>query len=155
MTAAIWTAAALLIHFVIMLNCTRFLALQPADVNIRHWRVRFVLLDLVFGLAWMFNLIQPFGVDENSGTFNLFVMLLVVAVFSMLASNLPAAVLAATAPISIAVALQFALKGTVQGYHPCGHGDHGARLLRAACAAHLQHGADDHRGARRKGRADR
>ena len=47
----------------------------------------------------MFNLIQPFGVDDNSGTFNLFVMLLVVAVSSMLASNLPAAVMAATAPV--------------------------------------------------------
>ncbi len=34
----------------------------------------------------------------------------------MLASNLPVAVLAATAPVSIVVALNFALKGTVQGY---------------------------------------
>ena len=115
-TAGIWTATALLIHFVMMTNCTRFLASHPSDINIRRWRFRFILLDLLFGLTWMFNLIQPLGVDENSGTFNLFVMLLVVAVFSMLASNLPAAVLAATAPVSIAVALHFALKGTVQGY---------------------------------------
>ena len=60
--------------------------------------------------------IQPFGVDENSGTFNLFVMLLVVAVSSMLASNLPAAVMAATAPVSVAVALNFILTGSVHGY---------------------------------------
>ena len=64
----------------------------------------------------MFNLTQPFGIDENTGIFNLFVMFLVIAVSSMLASNLPAAVLAATAPVSIAVALNFVLRGTVQGY---------------------------------------
>ncbi len=41
----------------------------------------------------MFNLIHPVGADEGSGTFMLFVMLLVVAVSSMLASSLPIAVL--------------------------------------------------------------
>jgi two-component system cell cycle sensor histidine kinase PleC len=115
-TAGAWTAAVLAVHLVIMVNAKRFLALQPASVDIRHWRFRFVLLDLLFGLVWMFNLIQPFGVDENSGTFNLFVMLLVVAVSGMLASNLPAAVIAATAPVSIAVSANFFIGHTVHGY---------------------------------------
>ena len=61
----------------------------------RAWRLRFVMLDLFFGLAWMFILIHPVGADESSGTFMLFVMLLVVAVSSMLASSLPIAVFAA------------------------------------------------------------
>jgi two-component system, cell cycle sensor histidine kinase PleC len=114
--AGIWTAAVLMIHLMIILTCRRFLAEHPRSVNIRSWRLRFILLDLFFGLGWMFQLIQPVGVQENSGTFNLFVMLLVVAVSSMLASSLPVAVLAATAPVTIAVALNFVLEASVHGY---------------------------------------
>ena len=74
------------------------------------------MLDLFFGLAWMFNLIHPVGQDEGSSTFMLFVMLLVVAVSSMLASSLPIAVFAATVPVTSAVALNFALQGDLHNY---------------------------------------
>jgi two-component system, cell cycle sensor histidine kinase PleC len=46
----------------------------------------------------------------------LFVMLLVVAISSMLASRLPIAVLALTLPVTIAIALDFALRGTLHDY---------------------------------------
>jgi len=46
----------------------------------------------------------------------LFVMLLVVAVSSMLASNLPMAVYAATFPVTAAVALDFLLLGSLRNY---------------------------------------
>ncbi len=115
-TAGTWTAAVLLIHLMILLACRRFLADVPSPQQIRAWRLRFTLLDLFFGLAWMFDLIQPIGVDESSGAFNLFVLLLLVAVSSMLASSLPIAVLALTSPVSIAVALNFLLMGNVHGY---------------------------------------
>ena len=115
-TAGTWTAAVLLIHLMILLACRRFLAEQPTLAQIRAWRLRFILLDLFFGLGWMFDLIQPIGVDESSGTFNLFVLLLLVAISSMLASSLPIAVLALTSPVSIAVALNFVLMGDVHGY---------------------------------------
>ena len=80
-------------------------------MNLRAWRMRFIVLDLFYGLAWMYNLVHPLGQDEGSSTFMLFVMLMVVAVSSMLASSLPMAVLAATIPVSAAVALNFALQG--------------------------------------------
>ena len=116
-SAGTWTAAVLLIHLIIILACRRFLAEAPrAPAQIRAWRLRFILLDLFFGLGWMFNLIQPIGVSESSGTFNLFVLLLLVAVSSMLASTLPVAVLALTAPVTIAVALDFLLMGDLHGY---------------------------------------
>jgi two-component system cell cycle sensor histidine kinase PleC len=114
--AGIWTGGVLFVHLVIVLACRRFLAEPMASVRIRAWRLRFVLLDLLFGLAWMFNLIQPVGIAESTGTFNLFVLLLLVAVSSMLASSLPVAVMALTAPLSIAVALKFILMGTVHGF---------------------------------------
>jgi two-component system cell cycle sensor histidine kinase PleC len=116
LTAGTWAAALILIHSVIVIKCRAFLAEPARSVDTRSWRVRFIVLDLFFGLAWMFNLIQSAGVRESSGTFNLFVMLLVVAVSSMLASSLPIAVFAATSPVTIAVALNFALMHDVHGY---------------------------------------
>lgn len=115
-TAGVWTAGVLLIHAVMVTKCRQFLATAPFEVSIKAWRIRFVMLDLFFGLAWMFNLVQPVGVDEGTGTFMLFVMLLVVAVSSMLAFSLPIAVFAATVPVTGAVAINFALKGNLHDY---------------------------------------
>jgi two-component system, cell cycle sensor histidine kinase PleC len=115
-TAGTWTSAVLVIHAIIITKCRQFLAEPPGTVKLRAWRMRFIVLDLLFGLAWMFILIHPVGVEESSGTFMLFVMLLVVAVASMLASSVPIAVFAATVPVSAAVALDFMLKGTLHDY---------------------------------------
>jgi len=114
--AGAWTAALLVIHAITVARCRRFVAEPPAAVNLRHWRIQFVALDLFYGLAWIFNLIHPFGTDQNSSTFMLFVMLLVVAVSSMLASSLPLAVFAATMPVTFAVALNFALQGDLHNH---------------------------------------
>jgi two-component system, cell cycle sensor histidine kinase PleC len=115
-TAGTWTSAVLIIHAVIITTSRQFLNESPKSVVIRTWRIRFIMLDLFYGLAWMFILIHPVGVDEGTGTFMLFVMLLVVAVASMLASSVPVAVFAATTPVTFAVALDFALRGTLHDY---------------------------------------
>jgi two-component system cell cycle sensor histidine kinase PleC len=114
--AGVWTLAVLLIHAVMIGTCRQFLAMPAFEVNVKAWRIRFVALDLFFGLAWMFNLVQPIGVSENTGTFMLFVMLLVVAVASMLAYPLPLAVFVATVPVTGVVAINFALKGNLHDY---------------------------------------
>jgi two-component system, cell cycle sensor histidine kinase PleC len=76
-TSGVWTAGALLIHLVIIRECRKFLDETPSTAaNLRSWRMRFIMLDLFFGMAWTFILIHPIGVDEQSGTFMLFVMLL-------------------------------------------------------------------------------
>jgi two-component system, cell cycle sensor histidine kinase PleC len=117
LTSGIWTGGALLIHLVIIRTCRQFLEELPGGASsLRAWRLRFILLDLFFGMAWTFILIHPVGVDEQSSTFMLFVMLLVVAISSMLASSLPVAVLALTLPVTIAIALDFAVKGTLHDY---------------------------------------
>ena len=114
--AGIWTAGVLLIHAIIIAKCRQFLAMPQAEVNIRTWRFRFIMLDMCFGLAWMFNLLEPVGPEEGTGTFMLFVMLLVIAVSSMLASSLPAAVFAATIPVTAVVAANFVLRNTLHDY---------------------------------------
>jgi len=115
-TAGIWTAGVLLIQAVMVAKCRQFLSMPVAEINIRAWRIRFIALDLFFGLAWMFNLVHPSGGVENTGTFMLFVMLLVVSVSSMLAFSLPIAVFAATVPVTGAVAFNFAIKGNLHDY---------------------------------------
>jgi two-component system, cell cycle sensor histidine kinase PleC len=115
-TASIWTSGVLVIHAAMMAKCRQFLSEPPSSVNLRQWRLRFIILDLFLGLAWMFILIHPVGVDAQASTFMLFVMLLVVAVASMLASSVPIAVLAATVPVTAAVALNFTLKGNLRDY---------------------------------------
>jgi two-component system, cell cycle sensor histidine kinase PleC len=114
--AGTWTAAMLFIHAVTIAKCRQFISLAPATHNPRRWRVRFIFLDLFYGLAWMFNLAHPIGQNDGSSTFMLFAMLLVVAVSSMLASSLPLAVIAATVPVTFAVALNFALRGDLHSY---------------------------------------
>jgi two-component system cell cycle sensor histidine kinase PleC len=114
--AGAWTASVLVIHLVIINTCKKFLSDTPNEAGARKWRLRFIMLDLFYGLAWMFILIHPVGADESFSTFMLFVMLLVVAVSSMLASSLPMAVYAATIPVTAAIALDFALQGTLRDY---------------------------------------
>src|SRR5262249_60363263 len=97
-------------------KCGWFLDRAMGEVSARTWRLRFVVLHLFYRLAWMFILIHPVGADESSSTFMLFVMVLVVAVSSMLASSLPTAVFTATFPVTTAVALDFILQGSLRNY---------------------------------------
>jgi len=115
-TAGMWTAGVSLLHGAMMLSCHRFLGEPPGGIKIAAWRLRFILLDLCFGLAWMVNVIAIGKSAAGSGTFMLFVMLLIVAVASMVASGLPMAVFAATIPVTAAVALTFVLKGGMHNY---------------------------------------
>jgi len=104
------------IHSIIITKCRQFLSEPSTTQDLRRWRLRLIILDLLYGLAWTYNLIHPFGQDQGSSTFMLFVMLLVVAVSSMLASSMPIAVFAATMPVTFAVALNFALQGDLHNY---------------------------------------
>jgi two-component system cell cycle sensor histidine kinase PleC len=114
--AAAWTLSVFGIHFIITAQCRKFLNEPLTRVIISRWRVRFVILDLFFGLAWMSNVLAVVRADEAASTFMLFVMLLLVAVSSMLASSLPIAMFAATAPVTVAVALDIALRGGMQNF---------------------------------------
>jgi two-component system, cell cycle sensor histidine kinase PleC len=111
-----WTGCILLIHLITIGTCRQFLTQAPSTAKLRAWRTRFLVLDLLFGVAWTFILVVPIGTDEQAGTFMLFVMLLVVAISSMLASNLPIAVFALTLPVTIGLALDFAVNGTLHNY---------------------------------------
>jgi two-component system cell cycle sensor histidine kinase PleC len=114
-SAGAWTCGLLCIHAAIVRNCMSFLADQPSLAETRRWRTRFVLLDLLYGICWMAALIHP-ALAEVSSTLMMFLMLLVIAVSSMLAANLPIAALATTAPVTFAIALNLVLSGRLDNY---------------------------------------
>jgi two-component system cell cycle sensor histidine kinase PleC len=116
LTAAIWTCAMLCIHAVILRACHRCLAEPPSPAGTRKWRMRFVMLDLMYGLCWTVILVHPADADIVSNSLMMFMMLLVVAVSSMLAASLPIAALAATAPVTCGVALNFVMHGSFDNY---------------------------------------
>src|SRR3954471_13154692 len=115
-SAAVWTCGMLGIQAIIIRYCGRFLAESPSVTSTSKWRTRFLLLDLVYGLCWTTILIYQAGVDIVSNTMMMFLMLLVIAVSSMLAANLPIAALAATAPVTVAIALNLLMSGTFDNY---------------------------------------
>src|SRR5579871_3794938 len=116
-SAAIWTAGVLVIHAITIGNCRRFLHEQGSSpAATRKWRMRFILLDLFYGVSWTFILTNPAGVDVVSNTLLLFLTLLVVAVSTMLAASLPIAAIAATVPVTLGIAANFALRGSLNDY---------------------------------------
>jgi two-component system cell cycle sensor histidine kinase PleC len=114
--AAGWTCGMLGVHTLIVRNCIKFLAQPPSANSTQKWRTRFVLLDLLYGLCWTAILIHPVSPEVVSNTLMMFVMLLVIAVSSMLSANLPIAALAATAPVTATIALNFILSGRLDNY---------------------------------------
>src|SRR3569833_2669733 len=97
-SAGVWTCGMMCIHAAIIRCCDRFLAESPSLNLSRMWRTRFILLDLLYGVCWTAILIHPAGLDIVSNTLMMFLMLLVIAVSSMIAANLPIAALGAARP---------------------------------------------------------
>jgi two-component system cell cycle sensor histidine kinase PleC len=113
--ALAWTLMALTIHSLNVAACRRFLETPASPFLMRRYRTLFTLFDLVFGVSWVLivNVLVGLGA-QGAGDFSLFAMLLVVAVFSMLASSVPSAVYAATIPVAGVVTLHYLLRGTPQ-----------------------------------------
>jgi len=114
-SALLWTAIALLVHSLNVATCRRFLT-EPADpATLHRYRILFILFDFVFGIAWVLNINELVTIGaQGTGDFSLFAMLLVIAVFCMLAASVPAAVYAATMPVAGVVAIHYLLRGTPQ-----------------------------------------
>jgi two-component system, cell cycle sensor histidine kinase PleC len=114
-SAMIWTLLALTIHSLTVATCKRFLNAPPNPAMQRRFRTLFTLLDFLFGTSWVLNINVLVGLGvHGAGDFTLFAMLLVVAVFSMLAASVPSAVYASTTPVAAAVTIHYILRGQPQ-----------------------------------------
>jgi len=122
--ASLWTGErwailsiplAMIIHSMNVAACRRFLASPISAKDLRRYRRLFTSFDFLFGISWVFNIYIFVDVKAHgAGDFSLFAMLMVVAVFSMLASSIQAAVYAATVPVAGAVTLFYLLRGAPQ-----------------------------------------
>jgi two-component system cell cycle sensor histidine kinase PleC len=114
-SALIWTFLALTIHALNLAACRRFMAAPMNMETQRHFRIIFILLDFLFGISWVLNINVLVDVGaQGAGDFSLFAMLLVVAVFSMLAASVPPAVYASTMPVAGMVVMQYLFRGKPQ-----------------------------------------
>jgi two-component system cell cycle sensor histidine kinase PleC len=68
LASGIWITGALFIQFVMIRKCRDFLAQPRATTSLMPWRIRFVTLDLFFGMAWSFVLSNPIGADDRAST---------------------------------------------------------------------------------------
>ena len=114
--AILWSCGILGVHAVIVSVCKSFLKETPTSTSNRKWRLRFTLLDLLYGLSWTAILIAPAEPGLVTNVLVMFVLLPVVAVSSMMAASLPIAAFAATVPVTLAIALNFIMRETLDNY---------------------------------------
>jgi two-component system cell cycle sensor histidine kinase PleC len=85
----------------------RFLRQKPEDVSLSEWRRRFVLAELLHGLAWAVTVPGLLQIDAlGTRSLVLFILLMISAVTAMLAATIPLAVYVGLLPLT-AAALAF------------------------------------------------
>lgn len=99
----------------LMVALSRSLARQKdEDVALGKWHRTFVVGEALYGASWALLVMALAGAsDQSSGSFVLFVVLMVSAVTAMLSATLPAAVYAGLAPLFVAVMLLAVVTGEV------------------------------------------
>jgi len=111
-SVASWTAAVIAVHVGIVAMCRQFVAIPESEVKLARWTRRFVIAEFVEGVVWA--TILPI-VSTATGTglevFQFAAMLIVVSVVTMLASTVPAAVVAGTLPVTLTLAALYISRG--------------------------------------------
>ena len=93
---ALWAAGVILLVTLNTLMSLRFLRADPQAIALPRWRRRFVLGEALQSLAWA----AMVGLGATGGwTFGLFGLVIASAVATMLAATVPAAAVAALAPL--------------------------------------------------------
>jgi len=98
------------------LQSKRFLAQPPTDVNVGKWQKRLVVAEAIYGVILALLMLGLARGDAPLDVYQFTVMLVMVAVGTMLSSNIPNAMIAGTLPIAVATAIVFASKQDVLGY---------------------------------------
>ena len=100
--AIVWLSVMLAVCAIAVGCYRRFVQTPPKDVRLRIWRRRFVVVALMQAVCWAAFLFLPGDSSDAFRSFQLAAMLIVVAVSTMLSSNMPLAIWASTMPIAIA-----------------------------------------------------
>jgi two-component system cell cycle sensor histidine kinase PleC len=113
---AVGAGTVLVMHGFIVMLARGFLRVDAEKVDLRSWRIRFVLAETMVGLAWVLALATVMKTDQpEANTFVLVGMLIIIAVSAMIGSTLPAAVLASSVPVGTLVITYFILVHGAKG----------------------------------------
>lgn len=119
--AIIWLITVITAKVVLLDQCRRFLTIPAAKVNVRRWRRRLILFELLSGLALAcFALVgvretlhSPTEMVFSSHVFIFATLIVVLAIRTMFAATIPAILYAGTIPMTIAVVCRLLLLGNV------------------------------------------
>lgn len=107
---ALWFAALLACHGLILWNLHRFLKKGDDPKPLAMWRGRFALAE--FAHAITFAIVLPplaMATDDSARIFFIFAILLIVAIRTVLSASLPAVAHAASIPVTATIAVLFLL----------------------------------------------
>ncbi|KZL08505.1 Non-motile and phage-resistance protein [Pseudovibrio axinellae] len=106
---ASWLVIMLLSHLLIILSTKRLEKSLGKEGNLRSIRRELLAGDMLYGVVWAIFFITnlQYTADYGFGVFQFATMLIVIAMATMLSSPLPGALLAATAPITVALIVSF------------------------------------------------
>ncbi len=102
-----WVSMVLAIHLTAYFYSQAFLKLERKEVDLRAWRKRFAAIDGAFGATWAVMFMLPGTTTLVADVFQFSSLMIVVAACAMLAANLPAAMFAATMPITVITTIGF------------------------------------------------
>lgn len=111
---SIWLAGVLIGNGILTFLCRRYEHQVPPKMSAHHWERRFLAAEFLNGVLWatMAFLSAPEG--ETAPIIFMFAVLIVIlAMRTLTASNLPVASLAGTLPITCAIVLRFSLLGDI------------------------------------------
>jgi two-component system cell cycle sensor histidine kinase PleC len=112
--AIVWLVIVIGAKVILLDQGRRFLALPPAQVNVGMWRRRFVMIELLNGVALagfaLMGLGKSFSVSSDllfsSHVFIFATLIVVVAIRTMFAATIPAILYAGTIPMTVAVVVR-------------------------------------------------
>jgi len=115
--AIMWLVIVIGAKVVLLDQSRRFLALPPAQVNVGLWRRRFIIIELLNGVALagfaLMGLGKSFSVSGDlvysSHVFIFATLIVVVAIRTMFAATIPPILYAGTIPMTVAVVIRLLL----------------------------------------------
>ncbi len=113
-TIAAWAALVLAMNIGMLVLCSRYIGMAPADVSVRTWTRRFVFAEFLGGASWaVILLLVPQSGANAVGVevFQFATMLVVVSVITSVASTVTAAAVAGTIPITLTLVAVFVSRG--------------------------------------------
>ncbi len=110
----LWLAGVLIGNGILTLLCRRFEQAPASTVPVRLWERRFYAAEFLNGVLWATMAFLSVDAGDTSPIIFMFaVMIVILAMRTLTASNLPDASLAGTLPITVGMVIRLALVGDV------------------------------------------